>query len=124
MSISITAETTAAVDEAIVSRRSVRAFLPTPVPRDQIEAILRVSSRAPSGTNTQPWKVHVLIGEPKTQLSAKIRAAYDDPAQRAQHAAARLDGTCTACLASARPTRPACTSSTAATTSSSVRRWA
>ena len=86
MTAPITEQTIAAVDEAIVSRRSVRAFLPSPVPRETIEAILRVASRAPSGTNTQPWKVHVLTGEAKTQLSAKIRAAYDDPAQRAQHA--------------------------------------
>jgi nitroreductase len=86
MSITITPQSIAAVDEAITSRRSVRAYLPTPVPRETIEAILRVSSRAPSGTNTQPWKVHVLTGDAKTALSAKVRAAYDDPAQRAQHA--------------------------------------
>jgi nitroreductase len=85
MSISPTKSSIAAVDEAITSRRSVRAFLPTPVPRETIEAILRVSSRAPSGTNTQPWRVHVLTGDAKTRLSASIRAAYDDPARRAQH---------------------------------------
>ena len=45
------------VDEAITSRRSIRGFLPTPVPREDIESILGVASRAPSGTNTQPWKV-------------------------------------------------------------------
>lgn len=76
---------TAAVDEAIESRRSLRAFLPTAVPREAIEDILRVASRAPSGTNTQPWKVTVLTGEAKTSLSAKIRAVHDDPQQLAQH---------------------------------------
>jgi len=79
-------ESIAAVDAAITSRRSVRAFLPTPVPRQTVADILRVASRAPSGTNTQPWKVHVLSGATKEALSAKIRAAYDDPAQRGQHA--------------------------------------
>jgi nitroreductase len=80
-----TPESIAAVDAAITSRRSIRAFLPQPVERATIERILEVASRAPSGTNTQPWKVHVLTGEPKQQLSAKIRAAYDDPAECAKH---------------------------------------
>jgi len=76
---------TAAVDWAITSRRSVRAFLPTPVPRDAIEAILAVASRAPSGTNTQPWKVHVLTGEAKARLTAEILAAHVDAAVAATH---------------------------------------
>ncbi len=74
-----------AVDAAIRSRRSVRAFLPTPVPRETIEQLLAVASRAPSGTNTQPWKVTVLTGEAKARLSAAIQRAYDDPAERAAH---------------------------------------
>ncbi|HEX8884429.1 MAG TPA: nitroreductase family protein, partial [Noviherbaspirillum sp.] len=45
----------AIVDEAITSRRSIRAYLPQAVAREDIEAILEVASRAPSGTNTQPW---------------------------------------------------------------------
>ena len=76
---------TAAVDAAITSRRSVRGFLPTEVPRQTIEDILQVAARAPSGTNTQPWKVTVLTGEAKTSLSAKIGAVFDDPAALAQH---------------------------------------
>jgi len=78
-------ESIAAVDAAITSRHSIRAFLPTPVPRAEIERILEVAARAPSGTNTQPWKVHVLTGASKEALSAKIRAAFDDPAERATH---------------------------------------
>ena len=76
----------AAVDFAITSRRSIRAFLPTPVQREEIEAILAVASRAPSGTNTQPWKVHVLTGAAKERLSAAILAAHADPAVAAGHA--------------------------------------
>jgi len=76
---------TRAVDEAITSRRSIRAYLPTPVPRETIEDILRVAARAPSGTNTQPWKVHVLTGAAKERLSAAIQAAFDDPGERARH---------------------------------------
>lgn len=74
-----------AVDAAITSRRAIRAFLPTPVAKETVVEILRVATRAPSGTNTQPWKVHVLTGAAKERLSAAIKAAYDDPAERAAH---------------------------------------
>jgi len=80
-----TPESIAAVDAAIETRHSMRRFLPTPVPRETLADILRVASWAPSGTNTQPWKVRVLTGEAKSRLSARIRAAYDDPVERAQH---------------------------------------
>ena len=76
---------TAAVDAAITSRRSMRAFLPTPVPRDTVEDILRIASRAPSGTNTQPWLVHVLTGTAKRRLSERISAIYEDPAELNAH---------------------------------------
>jgi nitroreductase len=76
----------AAVDDAITSRRSLRAFLPTPVPRETVEDILRVASRAPSGTNTQPWQVHVLTGAARDALCQRILAAHDDPAVAATHA--------------------------------------
>jgi nitroreductase len=73
------------VDAAIRSRASIRAFLPTPVPRATIEEILAVASRAPSGTNTQPWTVRVLTGAARQRLVDAILAVYDDPAQCAQH---------------------------------------
>ncbi len=79
----ITAQTTAAVDAAITSRRSIRAYLPTPVPRATIEDILTVAARAPSGTNTQPWKVTVLTGDPLQRLGDAIVAVHNDPAQLA-----------------------------------------
>ncbi|MRX07131.1 nitroreductase [Pseudoduganella sp. FT25W] len=74
-----------AVDAAITSRRSLRAFLPTPVAREDIAQILKVAGRAPSGTNTQPWKVYVLEDERKQQLSSAILAAHNDPEQARQH---------------------------------------
>jgi nitroreductase len=81
----ITPATTAAVDAAIASRRSVRRFLDREVPRHTIEQILELAARAPSGTNTQPWQVHVLTGDARRALSAKILAAYDDPEARRTH---------------------------------------
>ena len=78
-------ETARAVDATIAARRSVRAFLPTPVPRDVITAILDVAARAPSGVNTQPWKVHVLTGAALRGLSDAILAVFDDPASAKEH---------------------------------------
>jgi nitroreductase len=79
----------ASVDAAIESRFSARAFLPTPVPRQTIEDILRVARRAASGTNTQPWKVYVLQGASRDTLVDKCCAAHDaihaDPALAAQY---------------------------------------
>ena len=63
----------------------MRGFLPAAVPRAVIEDILAVAARAPSGTNTQPWQVHVLTGVPLAALSRDIVAAYDDPVERATH---------------------------------------
>ena len=71
------------MDAAITSRRSIRAFLSEPVPRATIEDILRVASRAPSGTNAQPWNVHALTGAALRRLSDAILAVYRDPAQLA-----------------------------------------
>jgi nitroreductase len=67
------------VDWAIVSRRSIRAFLPTPVSRDDVDAILRVARTAASGVNTQPWRVHVVTGKAKQRLSDAIARVNNDP---------------------------------------------
>ena len=67
----------ASVDAAITSRMSARAFLPQPVPRETIEHILEVARRAPSGTNTQPWRVHVLKGAVLGKLVDAVCAAFD-----------------------------------------------
>jgi len=74
-----------AVDAAITTRRAVRAFLDTPVPIETVRDILRVASRAPSGTNTQPWRVTVLTGKARAELSRRVGEAYDDPPQRETH---------------------------------------
>ena len=66
-----------AVDAAITSRMSARAFLPQPVPRETLEHLLALASRAPSGTNTQPWKVYVLQGASRDALVSQVCAAHD-----------------------------------------------
>lgn len=73
------------VDEAIVSRRSIRSFLPTPVDQEELRKILTVSARAPSGSNTQPWKVYVLTGDKLRLLSASILAVHNDVERAQEH---------------------------------------
>jgi len=65
------------VDAAITSRMSARAFTPQPVPRETVMELLEVARRAPSGTNTQPWKVYVLQGAARDTLVEKVCAAHD-----------------------------------------------
>lgn len=74
-----------AVDWAIASRRSIRAFSPAPVAHADIEAILDVARYCASGVNTQPWHVHVVTGQAKRALSAAILKVYDDPQEMARH---------------------------------------
>ncbi|MBH2000974.1 MAG: nitroreductase [Moraxellaceae bacterium] len=63
------------VDDAITSRHSVRAFLDTPVATQTIKDILTVASRAPSGTNTQPWKVYVVTGKKRAEMIDRVCTA-------------------------------------------------
>src|SRR3954452_9722225 len=65
------------IDHAITSRRSVRRFSPTPVPRAVIAEILNAAARAPSGTNMQPWRGYVLTGPPRDELCAAVQKAFD-----------------------------------------------
>ena len=61
--------------EAIRSRRSVRAFLPTPVPRETVERMLDIARHAPNGSNIQPWHVQVVAGTHRDRLVEAILAA-------------------------------------------------
>ena len=54
--------------EALLSRRSVRAFRPDTVSRHIVEDILALASRAPSGSNVQPWKVYAVAGAARQEL--------------------------------------------------------
>ena len=63
-----------AVLAAISTRRSIRGFKDTPVVRETVESILTAAARAPSATNTQPWRVHVLTGTARAALVDAIMA--------------------------------------------------
>ena len=72
------AELRTAVDWAISTRRSIRAYLPTPVPQSEIESILATARNSASGMNMQPWRVHVLTGAAKDKLTTQLAAIDDD----------------------------------------------
>jgi nitroreductase len=78
-----------AFDDVVRSRKSVRAFTAQPVSRELLAEILDVASRAPSGTNTQPWKVYVLQGASRDALVSKVCAAHEaiaaDPSLASQY---------------------------------------
>jgi nitroreductase len=61
------------VSEAVLSRFTCRAFLPQPVARADLEAILELASRSPSGGNLQPWRVWALSGAPLASLQAEVK---------------------------------------------------
>lgn len=63
--------------EAITGRKSVRAFLPDAVDEGVVREILAAASRAASGTNIQPWLVHVVTGAARDRLSAAALVAAD-----------------------------------------------
>lgn len=65
------------VIDAVRGRRSIRAFLPTEIPSETISSILGHASRAPSGTNIQPWLVHVVTGTARRHLVEAATAAAD-----------------------------------------------
>ena len=65
------------VKDAINKRRSVRAFLDKEVDIEIVKTILETSKRAPSGVNSQPWKVYVLMGEAKNNLVKEACEKFD-----------------------------------------------
>lgn len=60
------------LDDALKARKSVRAFRPDPVPLSLVTEILELAARSPSGTNVQPWKVHVVAGEVRRRLETEV----------------------------------------------------
>jgi len=65
------------VSDAVATRRSWRAFLPDPVDSAILQEIFSKASRAPSGTNMQPWKVHLLLGDTLAAVSGAVLEDYD-----------------------------------------------
>ncbi len=51
------------VTDAVLGRKSIRAFTDTPVPDELLATLLEKASRAPSGGNVQPWRIYVVNGD-------------------------------------------------------------
>lgn len=51
------------LQDAIKGRKSIRRFMPKAVAQETLKKILKLSARAPSAENTQPWEFYVLAGE-------------------------------------------------------------
>jgi len=88
------------VTEAVLSRRSIRAFKPDPVPAETVRSILETARWTPSGCNFQTWEATVLTGQPLADLQAVLLPAepddpleyrYDNPNSSPRHLA-RLQG--------------------------------
>jgi nitroreductase len=70
------AEVTKVVDEVLRSRRTMRSYKADQVSKQLLLEILDVAATAPSNSNTQPWRVHAIGGEPKAALGADLVAAF------------------------------------------------
>jgi nitroreductase len=66
------------VTEAIKERHSIRAFLPRPVEKEKLDAVLAASVRAPSWANTQPWEIFVVTGGTLERIKEGYRQKYAD----------------------------------------------
>lgn len=58
------------------TRRSIRAYKADPVPIDIVREVVTLGGHAPSGTNIQPWRVHVLTGATLTRVGSAIQQAF------------------------------------------------
>ncbi len=62
--------------EAINSRKSVRGYKPTPVPKETLAQILEIATRSPSALNTQPWKFTILGGKVLAELREGLQEQF------------------------------------------------
>ncbi|MDM0032496.1 nitroreductase [Variovorax sp. J22P271] len=70
------AEIARCVDRVLQSRRSTRAYRPDPLPAETVLEILDAAATAPSNSNTQPWRVHVLAGAALRELGDALVASF------------------------------------------------
>jgi len=68
------------VDQVLRSRRSVRAYTGEALSREQVAEVLNAAACAPSNSNTQPWRVHVLTGAPMKELGDALVKAFQEDA--------------------------------------------
>ncbi|MEA1915688.1 MAG: nitroreductase [Campylobacterota bacterium] len=64
------------VSQALIARKSVRAYLKKEVEKEKIQFILEHARFCPSGVNMQPWQVCVVQGDKKIELENKLLVAF------------------------------------------------
>jgi len=69
------------VSEALEARHSTRAFLPTPVEKDKLEAVLKAAAHTPSWANSQPWEVFVATGDTLDRIRKGYSEKYEQKAK-------------------------------------------
>jgi len=62
-------------EQVVNARRSVRGFLPQPVPADVLDSVFTLANRAPSNCNTQPWQTCVVSGKTCERLRVRLPEA-------------------------------------------------
>lgn len=62
------------IEDALKTRISTRAFLPTAIPRDTVQEVLDIARWAPSGGNLQPWHVHIVMNDARDRLVATVKS--------------------------------------------------
>ena len=70
--------TAMSLETAVRTRRSVRGFLPDPVPQETLNKVFELARWSPSGTNIQPWQVYVASGETRDALRAQFMQRAKD----------------------------------------------
>lgn len=81
-------QTASDVFGAARTRRSVRAYRPDAVPAATLREIVELGRHAPSGSNIQPWHVHVLTGATLARVGAALQRAFldDEPGHQRDYA--------------------------------------
>ncbi|ARN75995.1 nitroreductase [Oceanicoccus sagamiensis] len=77
MSVSQTVSQQQVFSDIVSQRRSVRGFLPEPVPQALLNTVFELAQKAPSNCNTQPWQVYILSGEKRHQLASRLTESMD-----------------------------------------------
>ena len=78
------------VTEALTKRRSIRAFLPNPIEKEKLTAVLEAASHTPSWGNSQPWEVFIAAGDTLDRIKGGYREKYENkvtPTQEIPHPA-------------------------------------
>lgn len=70
-------DSTASFRDLLQARRSIRSFLPDPVPEEVVASVLEDAQCAPSNCNTQPWQVHIVSGQTRDVLSQAMLEAHE-----------------------------------------------